>query len=88
MDGGSQLPISPLPREDGVSQIRSGSSSPLGNSASPLKIIAASPSSSRASKGYYSPERNLPMVEEESPAGGKDEIMIPPVPSLIRREAN
>ncbi|RVW42325.1 hypothetical protein CK203_070872 [Vitis vinifera] len=88
MDGGSQLPISPLPREDGVSQIRSGSSSPLGNSASPLKIIAASPSSSRASKGYYSPERNLPVVEEESPAGGKDEIMIPPVPSLIRREAN
>ena len=87
-DGDSHLPISPLPREEGASQIRSGSSSPYGNSASSLKIIAASQSPSRDSMGYYSPKRNLPVVEEEAPTGGKDEIMIPPVLSSIQREAN
>ncbi|XP_024927504.2 uncharacterized protein LOC125418125 isoform X2 [Ziziphus jujuba] len=67
LDNGDQLPISPLPREDGVAQYRSGPTSPLGNSFSPSKNnIAASPSPSGLSKEYYSPERPLATVKEES----------------------
>lgn len=87
MDDCNEPPISPLPREDGVVQFRSSPSSPLGNNFSPTRNnIAASPSSSRFAKEYYSPERPLSTVKEEPCERGKDETMIPPVPSLIQRE--
>ena len=84
---GNQLPISPLPREDGAVKSRSGSSSPLGNYSSPSNILStSSPSPNRIAKGYYSPENQLSTVKEELPAGGRDETMTPPSPSLIQRE--
>ncbi|KAK3229827.1 hypothetical protein Dsin_001708 [Dipteronia sinensis] len=86
MDNDGQLPMSPLPREDGVAPDRSGSSSPLGNSPVTAKAcIVHSSSPSRVSREYYSPERQLSAVKEESPRG-KEETMNPPAPSLIRRE--
>ncbi|XP_057509894.1 uncharacterized protein LOC130792352 [Actinidia eriantha] len=89
VDECGQLPISPLPREDGDFQLRSGPSSPLGNISSPSQTTKAnSPSPSRFSKEYFSPDRRLPLVEEESPTTGKDKPMTPPSPSLIQREAN
>ncbi|XAR65997.1 hypothetical protein NMG60_11012032 [Bertholletia excelsa] len=81
-------PMSPLPREDGDFQLRSGPSSPSGIVSSPPIPKANSPSPSRLSGGYRSPDRHLISVEEESYTGGKDEMMTPPVPSLIRRDAN
>ncbi|KAL2227364.1 uncharacterized protein LOC105160827 [Sesamum indicum] len=83
---GDQLPMSPLPREDGEFQLRSSPSS-LGNSPSPPHIVKAnSPSPSRFSKEYNSPGRQLPVIEEESRTHSKDETMMPPAPSIIRRE--
>ncbi|KAF2319200.1 hypothetical protein GH714_013923 [Hevea brasiliensis] len=71
--------LQPSPRED-----VSGPSSPLGNNRSPSKtLIANSPSPSRVSNEY----RQLFTVKEESSAGGKDETMTPPSPTLIEREA-
>lgn len=83
---GDQLPMSPLPREDGEFQLRSSPSS-LGNSPSPPHIMKAnSPSPSRFSKEYNSPGRQLPVIEEESRTHSKDETMTPPAPSIICRE--
>lgn len=84
MNNGDQL--SPLPREDEMVQFRSDPNSPNVNSSStPKKSIGNSPSPSRFSKEYYSPERQLYAIEEPS-AKGKDETMSPPAPSLIQRE--
>ena len=84
---GNQLPISPLPREDGAIKSRSGSSSPSGNYSSPSNILStSSPSPNRIAKGYYSPESQLFTMKEELPVGDKDETMTPPSPSLIQRE--
>ena len=84
---GNQLPISPLPREDGAVKSRSGSSSPPGNYSSPSNILStSSPSPNRIAKGYYSPESQLSTVKEKLPAGDRDETMTPPSPSLIQRE--
>ncbi|CAA2945348.1 uncharacterized protein LOC111368522 [Olea europaea var. sylvestris] len=84
---GDQLPMSSLPREDGEFQFRSSPSSSLGYHSSPSHIMKPnSPSPSRFSKGYYSPERQLSLIEEESHMQGKDEKMTPPLPSVIRRE--
>ncbi|KAL7221246.1 hypothetical protein ACSBR1_023238 [Camellia fascicularis] len=79
VDGCGQLQISPLPREDGDSEFRSGPSSPLGNISAPPQITKAN---STISDGH------LPLEEEESHTGGMDETMTPPAPSLIQREAN
>ncbi|KAL6977523.1 hypothetical protein U1Q18_026322 [Sarracenia purpurea var. burkii] len=88
-DAYSQLPISPLHREDGDFQLGSGPSSPLGNISSPSQIREAkSPNHSRFSDAYCSPARHLPSVEEESRTRGEDQTMTPPSPSLIQREAN
>ncbi|KAM1505547.1 hypothetical protein TB2_001499 [Malus domestica] len=79
--------ISPLPREDGSLEFRSGPNSPLGNSLSPTKNgIGGSPSPSGLPKGFHSPGRPLSAVKEESHVRGKDETMTPPAPSLIQRE--
>ncbi|XP_062092402.1 uncharacterized protein LOC133798202 [Humulus lupulus] len=87
-DNDNQPPISPLPREDGVTQFRSGNNSPLGNNSSPTKTnLAVSSSSSIVSKAYYSPERPISIVREEFYEKGNDETMIPPDPLLIQREA-
>ncbi|KAL5539946.1 hypothetical protein UlMin_043869 [Ulmus minor] len=85
----NELPLSPLPREAGIPQFRSGTDSPLGNSSSPSKtnVAASSPSSSIVSKAYYSPERPFSVVKEESGEKAKDETMSPPAPPLIHREA-
>ncbi|KAF9600267.1 hypothetical protein IFM89_005853 [Coptis chinensis] len=45
-----------------------------------------SPSPSRFSKGYDSPDRQLPIVMEESSVRGNNNILTPPAPSLIQRE--
>ncbi|XVF24205.1 hypothetical protein REPUB_Repub13aG0107600 [Reevesia pubescens] len=87
MDNGNQLPISPLPREDGIVQFSSSPSSSPGYSSSPTTRYTANSSSPRmVSKQYYSPDRQLSTVKEESCITGKDETMIPPAPSLIQRE--
>jgi Cys-rich protein (TIGR01571 family) len=87
MDHGDPSPISPLPREDAVVQSISGPSSPLGNDASPSKIrTTSSPSPSRVSNGYYSPNRPLSTAKEEFFAGGRDETMTPPSTSPVQRE--
>ncbi|OMO75865.1 hypothetical protein COLO4_25820 [Corchorus olitorius] len=80
----NQLPISPLPREDGIVQF---SSSPGYNSRPSPRFAANSSSPKRVSKEYYSPERQLSTVKEESSNRGKDETMTPPAPSLIQRDA-
>ncbi|KAK6227718.1 hypothetical protein SCA6_000058 [Theobroma cacao] len=88
MDNGNQQLISPLPREDGIGQFSPGPSSSPGYNSSPSTRFAANSSSSRiVSKEYYSPDRQLSVVKEESSLSGKDETMIPPTPSLVQREA-
>ncbi|KAL3521276.1 hypothetical protein ACH5RR_019425 [Cinchona calisaya] len=83
-----QLPISPLPREDGEFLFRSSPSSP-GISYSPPHVMgASSPSPSRFSKEYNSPGKDLPSVEEESHTGRKDGILTPPSLVSITREDN
>ncbi|XVE69503.1 hypothetical protein DITRI_Ditri09bG0157200 [Diplodiscus trichospermus] len=82
-----KLPIPPLSREDGVFQIRSSPSSPPGYNSSPsTRITANSSIPAIVSKEYYSPDRQLSMVKEESSIRGKDEPMVPPTPSFIQRE--
>ncbi|XWS65780.1 hypothetical protein CRYUN_Cryun05aG0143100 [Craigia yunnanensis] len=87
MDNGNQLPISPLPREDGIYQFSSGSSSSPGyNSGLTTRFTANSSSPRMVSKEYYSPDQQLSTVKEELSVRGKDETMIPPALSLIQRE--
>ncbi|KAF9618573.1 hypothetical protein IFM89_002268 [Coptis chinensis] len=45
-----------------------------------------SPSPSRFSKGYDCPDRQLPIVMEESSVRGNNSVLTPPTPSLIQRE--
>ncbi|KAG2730578.1 hypothetical protein I3760_01G300800 [Carya illinoinensis] len=86
MNGGNLLPISPLPREDGVVQSRSSPSPPLEKYSSPSRIvIPSSPSPSLVLKGC-SPDRPLSTVKEEFSAGGRDKTMIPPSTPSIERE--
>ncbi|KAE7996526.1 hypothetical protein FH972_001241 [Carpinus fangiana] len=83
MDHGDPSLISPLPREDAIS----GPSSPLGNDTSPSKILTtSSPSPSRVSNRYYSPDRPLSTVKVEFFAGGRDETMTPPSTLPVQRE--
>ncbi|XP_056173247.1 uncharacterized protein LOC115681256 [Syzygium oleosum] len=87
-DNGEQAPISPLPNEDRVFELRSGSGSPAGNiSSSPKNAAGNSPSPSRLSTGNRSPYRKLNVVKEEPSPRAKDEIMSPPAPLLIHKEA-
>ncbi|KAK6227719.1 hypothetical protein SCA6_000059 [Theobroma cacao] len=87
MDNGNQQLISPLPREDGIGQFSPGPSSSPGYNSSPSTRFTANSSSPRiVSKEYYSPDRQLSVVTEESSISGKDETMIPPTPSLIHRD--
>ncbi|KAI6687185.1 hypothetical protein NL676_024013 [Syzygium grande] len=87
-DNGEQAPISPLPNEDRVFELRSGSGSPAGNiSSSPKDAAGNSPSPSRLSIGNRSPYRKLNVVKEEPSPRAKDEIMSPPAPLLIHKEA-
>ncbi|XP_022744603.1 uncharacterized protein LOC111295397 [Durio zibethinus] len=87
MDHGNQLPISPLPCEDGIIQFSSGPSSSPGFNSSPTMRFTANSSSPRmVSKERYSPEQQLSTMKEELSVEGKDETMIPPALSLIQRE--
>lgn len=82
-----QQPLSPLPREDVVAQSGSGASSPLKNNSSSIRVnFAAASSPSAVSKAYYSPERSLPTVKEESCEKGNDLTMMAPSPPSIQRE--
>ncbi|KAE8689638.1 putative Senescence associated protein 20 [Hibiscus syriacus] len=84
-NNGNELPMSPLPREGGSFQFSPGPGSlPVYNSSPTTRFTANS--SSPISKEYYSPDRQLSTVKEESSIGGKDETMIPPTPSSIQRE--
>lgn len=85
---GEELPMSPMPRENGEFQFRSDSSSPFWNSPSPShNMNPNSPSPSRfINKEYNSPRAKLSSIEEGSRIRSKDEPMTPPGPSVIRRE--
>ncbi|WOH09029.1 hypothetical protein DCAR_0728482 [Daucus carota subsp. sativus] len=83
-DENTQLPMSPLPREDGGGyHVKSGSNSPLGNSPSPNILKANSPSPSRFSNEYYS---QITVAEQHSSI--VEGIMKPPSPSVIQRDAS
>ncbi|KAK6943232.1 Protein of unknown function DUF2985 [Dillenia turbinata] len=72
MDENMPPPLSPLPREDGAMQTRSGQSSPNWNSPSPSQLRMENyQSPSRLSGGYHSPEIHLPKVDEESSRGAQ-----------------
>lgn len=78
-----EVPISPLPREDGEYRFRS-SPSPSGIRSSPIEMMtASSPSPTRF---YKSPVRHLSSVEEENCPKPKDETMTPPAQSFVTRE--
>ncbi|KAJ4833887.1 hypothetical protein Tsubulata_048062 [Turnera subulata] len=72
----SLLPFSP----------KDGSNTGSSNSNNP-SIMSNSPSPRTVPKGFNTPDRQLPVVREEPSATGKDEVMIPPAPALIEREA-
>lgn len=78
LDKSIQLPISPLPREDGDFHVRSGTTSP------PQIIKARSPSPTRFSEERFSPGRELHAGEEDDT--GKLDMMTPPAPSFVQRE--
>ncbi|KAL1804994.1 hypothetical protein ACET3Z_028062 [Daucus carota] len=86
----TQLPMSPSSRQDERGyQVKSGPSSPFGNSSSPANIFKAnSPSPSRFFNEHRSPGRQPPEVKERSDTNTKDEILKPPTPLLIQREAS
>ncbi|OVA12684.1 Uncharacterized protein family Cys-rich [Macleaya cordata] len=87
MDENDQPVLSPLHREDGSVQFRSFPSSPLRGSSSPSKTQTLSaPNPDRFMKGYHSPDKKLPVMEEEFSSKGHDITMAPPVPSSIKRE--
>lgn len=79
-DASVQSPLSPLSRENGLKKFRSGSSSPYRNSPR-LSMLGTEnlPGPSRFSKDHSNVDRELPGLE-------RDEIMKPPVPSLVQRE--
>lgn len=84
-DENGQSVLSPLPREDGTVQFRPSPTSPLWNSPRLSNLRNEnSPSPSRLSKDHYSPNGQLPMVEEFSMEG--DNFMKAPVLPSIQRE--
>lgn len=85
----SQQVLSPLPREDGVCQFRSGPSSPLGyeRSSSPSKLRMKHYSSpNKGLEDFSSPDGEVMKLEEEYSERGVNESMKPPGISLIRRD--
>ncbi|KAA8517700.1 hypothetical protein F0562_015174 [Nyssa sinensis] len=84
-DENSQPPLSPLPRENGSVQFRSGQSSPLWNPRLSMLSMADSSGPSRFSKDYYNADGERPQVGEEFSPKGVDNSMRPPIPSLIKR---
>lgn len=68
-----ELPLSPLDREDGEFRFKS-------NPGSPVTANSSSPSRFSVEHG------STALIEEEDVKQGKDEIMRPPSPSIIRRE--
>ncbi|KAF5197675.1 Plac8 family protein [Thalictrum thalictroides] len=84
-----QSQLSPLPREGGSVQSRLSQDIPLeGDSRLSGPGMINSPSPSRLSKGYVSPDRKLAMVEEESSVRDDDIVLTAPVPSVIQKEDN
>lgn len=75
-EGVTMSQLSPLPREDGLHEFRSGPSSPFGNSPALSKFRTEDyPGSSRFSKDHSA-----------FSSKGEDESMSPPFPSVIRRD--
>ncbi|KAJ4971857.1 hypothetical protein NE237_004956 [Protea cynaroides] len=87
MDESRERILSPLPHENRSVQLQSSPSPQRGNgsSISELRMLNCS-NSSGVFKGDYDPERQLPMVEEESVWRSKENTMTPPCPSVIQRE--
>lgn len=80
-------PISPLPREDGEFQFRSGPGSPSVNNSSPSHIMKTnSPSPSRFFNEHQRHAAEHSVIEHGSFDHGRDETMSPPAPSVIRRD--
>ncbi|OAY78050.1 hypothetical protein ACMD2_17790, partial [Ananas comosus] len=76
LNDGTQLTMSPLPREDGSPLFRSNPSSPYrGNSSPSIFKIEIQSTPSRFSGGH-TPEEHLPTK-------GEEEMMKPPIPSVI-----
>ncbi|CAI9774940.1 unnamed protein product [Fraxinus pennsylvanica] len=83
---GDQLPISPLPQEDGEIQSSSIPGSSLGKSSSPSHYVKAySSSPTRFSEEYCSKGKQLSLSAEESSTRGNDETLIPPIALVIQR---
>ncbi|XP_028782286.1 uncharacterized protein LOC114738403 [Neltuma alba] len=74
-----QPPMSPLPREDATSSV--------GINSSPSKVGTSRLAPSGVPKGYYSPDKPLSAVREESLERSRDGEMNPPTPPVISREA-
>ncbi|XP_073125255.1 uncharacterized protein [Henckelia pumila] len=80
-------PISPLPREDGEFQFRSGPGSPSANNSSPSHIMkTSSPSPSRFFNEHQRHTAEHSVIEHGSFAHDTDETMSPPAPAVIRRD--
>lgn len=77
------FPPSPLPREDGSALLRSGPSSPYSGKASPTTLKTGNSSTPTRSPGRYTPDRNLPKLEESSTEGNG--YMKPPLVAELRR---
>jgi len=88
MSGDNRQVMSSLPREDGSTLFKSSPSSPYwGNSNTSYFTMQHSPSPSRVPDGHSS-DKHLPMAEEGSSMGGKNDTMKPPVTPVIQRENN
>lgn len=81
----TQLDLSPLPREDGISLFQSSPSSPYTGKSSPSIFKMQGSSTPKRSPGAHSPPMNLPTVEEESSARSEGTTVRPPVPIVIQR---
>ncbi|KAK1355031.1 Protein PLANT CADMIUM RESISTANCE like [Heracleum sosnowskyi] len=79
LDKSIELPISPLPREDRDSHIRSATSSSI------QITMAKSSSPTRFSEELVNPGREL-HDREEAGTNGNPDMMTPPAPLLIQRE--
>ncbi|XP_039132417.1 uncharacterized protein LOC120269163 [Dioscorea cayenensis subsp. rotundata] len=85
-DPDGQVTLSPLPREDGLPLFTSNPGSPYRSTSSPPIFILSSLSPSRLS-GAYTPDRQLPTVDEDSPTA-KANTMKPPTHPKIHRGDN
>lgn len=76
--------LSPLSREDGSALLRTSPSSPYSGKSSPTIFKTGSSLTPTRSPGRYTPDRNLPKLEESSTEG--NDYMKPPTVAELHRE--